>query len=61
MPLSLFEGSIIRSIRRLSELLDELQSAAKAIGNEDLYQRIEEGAKLIRRDIVFAASLYIEG
>ena len=57
----LFEGSIIRAIRRLSELLDELQSAAKAIGNDELYHKIEEGAKLIRRDIVFAASLYIEG
>ena len=57
----LFEGSIIRAIRRLSELLDELQSAAKAIGNEELFSKLEEGAKLIRRDIVFAASLYIEG
>ena len=57
----LFEGSIIRSIRRLSELLDELQSAAKAIGNDELYKKFDEGAKLIRRDIVFAASLYLEG
>jgi superfamily II RNA helicase len=57
----LFEGSIIRAIRRLSELLDELQSAAKAIGNEELFQKLEAGAKLIRRDICFAASLYIEG
>ena len=56
----LFEGSIIRAIRRLSELLDELQSAAKAIGNEELFQQLEAGAKLIRRDIVFAGSLYIE-
>ena len=57
----LFEGSIIRAIRRLSELLDEIMSAAKAIGNEELFSKLEEGAKLIRRDIVFAASLYIEG
>ena len=57
----LFEGSIIRAIRRLSEMLDELMSAAKAIGNDELYLKIQEGAKLIRRDIVFAASLYIEG
>lgn len=57
----LFEGSIVRAIRRLSELLDELQSAAKAIGNDELYAKLGEGAKLIRRDIVFAGSLYIEG
>ena len=57
----LFEGSIIRAIRRLSELLDELQSAAKAIGNNELYKKLDDGAKLIRRDIIFASSLYIEG
>ena len=56
----LFEGSIIRCIRRISELLDEMQSAAKAIGNEELYRKFNEGAKLIRRDIVFAGSLYLE-
>ena len=52
----LFEGSLIRALRRLSELLDELQSAAKAIGNEELYRKLDEGARLIRRDIVFAGS-----
>ena len=56
----LFEGSIIRAIRRLSELIDEMQSAAKAIGNDDLFKTFDDGAKLIRRDIVFAASLYVE-
>ena len=57
----LFEGSIVRAIRRLSELLDELRSAAKVIGNDELYAKLGEGAALIRRDIVFAGSLYIEG
>ena len=57
----LFEGSIIRVIRRISELLDELKSAAVAIGSDELYAKFGEGAALIRRDIVFAASLYIEG
>ena len=57
----LFEGSITRAIRRLSELLNELMSAAKAVGHDELYVKLGEGAKLIRRDIVFAASLYIEG
>ena len=57
----LFEGSIIRSIRRLSELLDELQSASKAIGNDDLFCKFSLGATAIRRDIIFAASLYLEG
>ncbi|XP_003376253.1 putative DEAD/DEAH box helicase [Trichinella spiralis] len=33
---TIFEGSIIRCIRRLEELLREMASAAKAMGNEDL-------------------------
>ena len=57
----LFEGSIIRAIRRLGELLDEMQSAAKAIGNDELYLKFSQGQKLIQRDIVYAASLYVEG
>ena len=57
----IFEGSIIRAIRRLAELLDELRSAAKAIGNDELYTKLAEADKLIRRDIVFSASLYVEG
>ena len=46
--------------RRLGELLDELQSAAKAVGNDELYLTFSEGAKLIQRDIVYAPSLYLE-
>jgi len=56
----LFEGSIIRAIRRLSELLDELKSAAKAMGNDELFSKLEESCRLLRRDIVFASSLYVE-
>ena len=54
-----FEGSIIRAIRRLEELLRQLASAATAIGNMELNQMFENGADKIRRGVVFAASLYI--
>lgn len=55
----IFEGSIIRSIRRLEELLRQLASASTAIGNHELRQKFDEGADKIRRGVVFAASLYI--
>ena len=55
----IFEGSIIRSIRRLEELLRQLASASLAIGNKELQALFEEGAKKIRRGVVFAASLYL--
>lgn len=54
-----FEGSIIRCLRRLEELLRQLGSAATAIGNTELKMLFEEGANNIRRGVVFAASLYL--
>jgi ATP-dependent RNA helicase DOB1 len=55
----LFEGSIIRAIRRLEELLRQLSLAAKGIGNSELELKFAAGITLIKRDIVFAASLYL--
>jgi ATP-dependent RNA helicase DOB1 len=55
----IFEGSIIRSLRRLEELLRQLASASVAIGNQELVNLFTEGAQKIRRGVVFAASLYI--
>ncbi|GIY46216.1 exosome RNA helicase MTR4 [Caerostris extrusa] len=54
-----FEGSIIRCMRRLEELLRQMCQAAKAIGNTEMENKFSEGIKLIKRDIVFAASLYL--
>ncbi|XP_061589656.1 exosome RNA helicase MTR4 [Cololabis saira] len=54
-----FEGSIIRCFRRLEELLRQMCSAAKAIGNTELENKFAEGITKIKRDIVFAASLYL--
>ncbi|EDV98757.1 exosome RNA helicase MTR4 [Drosophila grimshawi] len=55
----IFEGSIIRCMRRLEELLRQLCQASKTIGNTDLENKFSEGIRLIKRDIVFAASLYL--
>ncbi|XP_052757560.1 exosome RNA helicase MTR4 [Galleria mellonella] len=54
-----FEGSIIRCMRRLEEMLRQLCQAAKNIGNTDLENKFSEAIKLLKRDIVFAASLYM--
>ncbi|KAL7739067.1 hypothetical protein ACLKA6_011402 [Drosophila palustris] len=55
----IFEGSIIRCMRRLEELLRQLCQASKTIGNTDLENKFSEGIRLLKRDIVFAASLYL--
>ncbi|XP_034048328.1 exosome RNA helicase MTR4 [Thalassophryne amazonica] len=54
-----FEGSIIRCMRRLEEVLRQMCSAAKAIGNTELENKFAEAITKIKRDIVFAASLYL--
>jgi ATP-dependent RNA helicase DOB1 len=56
---SFFEGSIIRVIRRLEELLRDMANAAHTIGNPELEKKFLDGITSIKRDIVFAASLYL--
>ncbi|RUS33914.1 rRNA-processing arch domain-containing protein [Jimgerdemannia flammicorona] len=56
---NVFEGSLIRVFRRLEELLRQMCMAAKSIGNTELENKFAEGINKIRRDIVFAASLYL--
>jgi ATP-dependent RNA helicase DOB1 len=54
-----FEGTIIRCMRRLEELMRQFSNAAKNIGNVDLQTKFEAGIEKLKRDIVFAASLYL--
>ena len=53
------EGSIVRCITRLNEGCRELKGAAKLMGNLELVEKMEHCQTMIRRDIVFAASLYL--
>ena len=54
-----FEGSIIRMIRRLEELLRQLGDAAMTIGDTQLSEKFQAASMAMKRDIVFAASLYL--
>ena len=54
-----FEGNIIRCMKRLEELLRQMCQAAKSIGNSELECKFSEGITKIKRDIVFANSLYL--
>uniref|UniRef100_A0A914HBQ6 Superkiller viralicidic activity 2-like 2 n=1 Tax=Globodera rostochiensis TaxID=31243 RepID=A0A914HBQ6_GLORO len=55
----IFEGSIIRCMRRLEELLQEMVNAARSMGDRPLEQTFEQARSLLKRDIVFSASLYL--
>lgn len=54
-----YEGTTIRTLRRLEELIRQISVAAKAIGNAELEAKFEKGSELIKRDIVFCSSLYL--
>lgn len=54
-----YEGNIIRCIRRLDELIKEVGECAHFIGNNNLKERLDKASELIKRGIVFAASLYL--
>jgi len=47
----------VRVITRLDETCREVRDAARVIGDTELFNKMEEAQSLIRRDIVFAASL----
>jgi len=54
------EGSIVRTITRLDETCREVRNAARIIGDSALYTKMEQASQLIKRDIVFASSLYVQ-
>ena len=54
------EGVIVRTIQRLDEVLRNVKDGARVIGDPVLYQKMDESSTLIKRDIVFAASLYTQ-
>ncbi|XP_055896693.1 SKI2 subunit of superkiller complex protein-like isoform X1 [Biomphalaria glabrata] len=54
------EGIIVKSIQALHEVLQRVQEAADFIGNTILSEKCKVAQTSIRRDIIFAASLYIQ-
>lgn len=54
-----YEGSIIRTMKRLGELLAQVADAAKVAGNHALHDKFAASVKLVERGIVFTPSLYL--
>ena len=44
---------------RLDETCREFRDAARVMGNTALFQQMEAAAAAIKRDVIFAASLYL--
>lgn len=54
-----YEGSLIRTFKRLEEMIRQMVQAAKTIGNIELEEKMESATALLHRDIVSAGSLYL--
>ncbi|XP_031644401.1 helicase SKI2W-like isoform X2 [Oncorhynchus kisutch] len=52
------EGTVVRCVQRLDEVLKEVRQAARIVGDSVLGSKMEKASLAIRRDIVFTASLY---
>ena len=55
----LFEGSIVRAIRRVEEVLRQLSDACRVIGETELQEKFTIASEKVKRDIVFVASLFL--
>lgn len=54
------EGIIVRCIQQLNETLCDVREVARIIGETQLQSKMEEASTAVKRDIVFAASLYTQ-
>lgn len=53
------EGTIVRVVTRLDETCREVKSAAKLVGDPTLHAKLQAAQDMIKRDVIFAASLYM--
>ncbi|KAM8952765.1 superkiller complex protein 2 [Pelodytes ibericus] len=54
------EGLIVRCVQRLDEACRDVRSAARLVGDATLCAKMDAASQLIKRDIIFAASLYTQ-
>ena len=54
-----FEGSLVRALRRVDELLRQLGSAAEVLGDAGLAALAKAAGDKVRRGVPFAPSLYL--
>ena len=56
---TLYEGSLIRVIRRIEEFSKNFVTTAQHIGDHNLQSKLEEMENKIKRGLPFTASLYL--
>jgi antiviral helicase SKI2 len=59
MEVSILQGSIVRTVVRLDETCRQFRDAARVMGDTQLWAQMDAASSAIKRDVVFAASLYV--
>ena len=54
------EGAIVRTIQRVEQTMRNIKRALVLVGNTTMVEKVEKAADLIKRDIAFFLSLYID-
>jgi antiviral helicase SKI2 len=54
------EGSIVKMVNTVERMCQHVKAAARVMSDSKLAQRMEEASLLIKRDIIFTPSLYLE-
>jgi superfamily II RNA helicase len=53
------EGTIVRTITRLDELMREVRNSARVVGDPSLYRKMEATSQLIKRGVIFCGRLVV--
>lgn len=53
------QGSLVRAVRRVEEVLRQAATGAGIMGEASLVALFQQGSERIKRDVIFAASLYL--
>lgn len=57
---TLYEGNLIRIIRRVEEFTKNFETSVEHVGDNNLKKKLEEMQEKIKRGLPFASSLYLE-
>ncbi|GMH32302.1 hypothetical protein BSKO_00136 [Bryopsis sp. KO-2023] len=54
-----YEGSLVRAMRQLCQVISDLEVAVSVMGESTLLDQVRKARETIQRDVMFAASLYL--
>ena len=60
MMTSIQEGAIVKSFLRLENLLKNVKNGYRIMGNYGMSQKFDRCMEILKKDIIFSKSLYLD-